>query len=274
MRFIVLIFVMLLSTAAAWAQEPHCPSLTWRDLADHSEIWVENPYDVMTALSFEFIELTNVTPDKKEPMVIKVGPHQKFKLITLTPIDRSQKYRYNWKCHWMWGDLDARPNPDAVYRLPFASGTSHMVLQGFNGEFTHKGELAYAVDFDMAEGTAVLAARDGTVVLTEDRFTKGGVDKAYWTTANYVMVRHDDGTIATYEHLSHDGVKVKVGQAVKAGDLLGYSGNTGYTAMPHLHFMVYRAKDGYGRESYPMKFKIVGQPVPVEPLEGLRYTAP
>ncbi len=44
-----------------------------------------------------------------------------------------------------------------------------------------------------------------------------------------------------YWHLQKDGVLVNIGDTVKQGQLIGYSGNTGYTAFPHLHFQVYDA---------------------------------
>src|SRR5439155_21697463 len=56
-------------------------------------------------------------------------------------------------------------------------------------------------------------------------------------------------------HLSKDGAKVKVGQIVEPGDLIGLSGNTGFTSGPHLHFSVFKTKDGKQRQSIPVKFQ-------------------
>jgi murein DD-endopeptidase MepM/ murein hydrolase activator NlpD len=53
------------------------------------------------------------------------------------------------------------------------------------------------------------------------------------------VVRHADGTTALYGHLTHEGALVGVGDAVRQGDVLALSGNTGNTAnKPHLHFSV------------------------------------
>lgn len=262
--------LVLLVAVGVWAQEPHCPKVTFLDLADHSEIWAENPYAIDSTLTLEFVELTNVGPSPAlglgEKHTWKVPAGARLKLFDLTALDPAQRYRYNWNCHWMWGTPEARPD-GTVYRLPYEG--QHRVIQGFHGTFSHQGELEYAVDFDLPAGSKVLAAREGTVVLTEDRFERGGVDKAFWLTANYVIVRHADGTLANYDHLQKNGVAVQVGQKVKAGDLLGYSGSTGYSGGPHLHFMVYRARDGYQRESFPMKFEVNGQAI--EPVQGGRY---
>ena len=73
---------------------------------------------------------------------------------------------------------------------------------------------------------------------TEHRYFEGRPDSALKSRANYVKIRHDDGTIGNYVHLQHDGVLVEVGDKVRTGDVIGMSGNTGFTTGPHLHFEV------------------------------------
>ena len=60
---------------------------------------------------------------------------------------------------------------------------------------------------------------------------------------NFVVVKHDDGTLGTYCHLLKSGIKVAVHQRIQAGDVVGLSGNSGYTSGPHLHFHVAREVD-------------------------------
>ena len=73
----------------------------------------------------------------------------------------------------------------------------------------------------------------------ESDFSKAGLTKkAYGGRANFVRILHDDGTMALYAHLKTDGVLVRVGQQVQAGQQIGLSGNTGFTTGPHLHFAV------------------------------------
>jgi murein DD-endopeptidase MepM/ murein hydrolase activator NlpD len=83
----------------------------------------------------------------------------------------------------------------------------------------------------------------------------GGPDRKFENCANYILIRHSDGTVANYAHLSKDGTRVKPGQVVEAGDLIGYSGNTGFTSGPHLHFSVFKTKSGKQRLSIPVKFQ-------------------
>ena len=82
--------------------------------------------------------------------------------------------------------------------------------------------------------------------------------------ANYVWVRHSDGTLGCYLHLRPAGVVVSIGQSVERGQLLGYSGCTGQCNGPHLHFHVstpLQARDDAKFEAYktfPTVFATMG----------------
>ena len=89
----------------------------------------------------------------------------------------------------------------------------------------------------MPGDTPGFAARDGVVLYLQDGFTEGGTDPRYVERANLVVIAHRDGTMASYGHLSR-GLEVKRGDRVRAGDLIGWSGSTGYAGQPHLHFHV------------------------------------
>lgn len=132
-----------------------------------------------------------------------------------------------------------------IYDLPFKEGTSHKVVQGYGGLFSHKNKAA--LDFAMPVGTTVYAAREGTVYRYKDYSNEGGPFTSE-RKANYIIIQHSDGSFGCYWHLQQFGVVVKEGQ-VKKGQLIGYSGNTGFALRPHLHFAVKRRLN-YDKDSF------------------------
>lgn len=157
-----------------------------------------------------------------------------------------------------------------IYTLPFPPGEHYIVGQADHEFPTHEDK--YAVDWIMDEGTPIHAARAGMVADTCDRFTEHGLTPDMLEKGNYVLIRHDDGSFATYIHLAPKGAKVKPGQKVKAGEVIGVSGNTGYSGCPHLHFEVYRLV-GNRRETLPTPFRLADGEVAVM-VRGAAYTAP
>jgi len=107
----------------------------------------------------------------------------------------------------------------------------------------------------MPVGTAVHAARAGVVIDLVEKHSRGGASRKYAKYANYVVVMHDDQTTGEYYHLSKDGVVVTIGESVQAGQQIGYSGNTGFSSLPHLHFAVYKAQSLGQYQSLPFTFK-------------------
>lgn len=121
------------------------------------------------------------------------------------------------------------------YVLPYAVGSAFRLNQANCSGFGHSAFWRYGYDFEMPIGTEVRASRDGVVVHSQGSAVDG--DK---TRTNLVTIRHEDGTVALYSHLTLRGALVGVGEPVRQGDLIGLSGNTGNTGgLPHLHFSVH-----------------------------------
>lgn len=163
------------------------------------------------------------------------------------------------------GSSNARPR-DVEYRYPLQAGQVQ-VEQGFGGAFSHTDEQNFhAVDFAAPIGTPVLAARAGVVMQVERDFDGAGLSlEKFGGRANFVRILHDDGSMALYAHLAEDGVAVKQGQRVQAGQRIGLSGNTGFSSGPHLHFVV-QVNRSMQLQSIP--FRMFG------PGGVLRFTAP
>lgn len=133
-----------------------------------------------------------------------------------------------------------------IYDLPYAKGDEHKIIQGYGGLFSHKNTAA--LDFSMPVGTPIYASREGTIYSYKDDSDEGGISEDDKRKANYIIILHPDGSFGCYWHLQKNGVVIKNGKAEK-GQLIGYSGNTGFALQPHLHFSVKRQLN-YNRESF------------------------
>ena len=129
-----------------------------------------------------------------------------------------------------------KPDTSYVYYLPYPKGSKHLLIQAYNSKMSHTKELS--LDFKMKPGSKICAARDGVVIATKGDSDVGGLKDEYLSQGNHIIIRHSDGSTAMYWHLQKDGILVNVGDTVKQGQHIGYSGSTGYSAFPHLHFQV------------------------------------
>src|SRR5687768_1043350 len=119
-----------------------------------------------------------------------------------------------------------------IYTLPFEKNKKVFLIQAYESKMSHKGERA--LDFKIKKKTKVCAARDGIVAALRSDSDKGGLKDENLSDGNYISIRHNDGSMAHYWHLQKEGVFVNIGDTVKAGQSIGLSGNTGYSAFPHL----------------------------------------
>lgn len=111
----------------------------------------------------------------------------------------------------------------------------------------HVGRLSQAVDFVVPVGTPITAAYGGQVVDVKQDSDRGGVSADNDRDGNYIEIQHEHNEYSIYEHIEKGGSLVKVGDRVNKGQLIGYSGDTGWLAHlgPHLHFDVHQY---FGRE--------------------------
>jgi peptidoglycan DL-endopeptidase CwlO len=115
------------------------------------------------------------------------------------------------------------PSPSAAGLIWPVEGT---VTSGFGYRW---GRMHEGIDISVPEGTPIRAAADGTVILMQSEYESGGY-------GNYTCIDHGGGLSTCYAHQS--SFATSVGAQVSQGDLIGYSGNTGNSTGPHLHFEV------------------------------------
>jgi murein DD-endopeptidase MepM/ murein hydrolase activator NlpD len=144
---------------------------------------------------------------------------------------------------------------------------------------TYRGEGLRFEDY-YAYGAPVLAAADGRVVRAEDGGHEdpatlrrpGETAEAYearhqsdlisnlaqrgqdWPVGNYVMIDHGGGEFSLYAHLQPGSIRVRVGDRVARGDLVGRLGSSGNSTEPHLHFQVCDRPDPLHCAGIPVEF--------------------
>src|SRR3989344_2854535 len=105
----------------------------------------------------------------------------------------------------------------------------------------YNGQPHNGIDIKASIGTKILASEDGIIreIGNTDMFGQG-TKKPCLSYGKWVLIEHPNGLSTLYAHLSL--IRVQKGDIIKRGDLIAYSGSTGYAIGPHLHFTVYESK--------------------------------
>ncbi|TSC60275.1 MAG: Peptidase M23 [Parcubacteria group bacterium LiPW_15] len=142
-------------------------------------------------------------------------------------------------------DAQLRSKVDPKFLPPLSSGVLGYPIQGDKSDMTqsygatafakygYKGKWHNGIDFGVPIGTPIFAAETGIILATgnQDSFCYKG---AY---GKFVLIKHENNLTSLYGHLSK--YIVSPGQKVERGQVIGYSGKTGYATGPHLHFSVF-----------------------------------
>ena len=115
------------------------------------------------------------------------------------------------------------------YGSPIEMAWEPLVRSEFGGRvdpISGKSAGHSGMDISVPTGTAIHATQDGVVVKAEYHSSYG----------YYVKIEHDDGVCTIYAHNSR--LNVAAGDTVKKGDIISYSGSTGRSTGPHLHYEV------------------------------------
>ena len=179
-----------------------------------------------------------------------------YQALSFNIIDPTQKSSIQYKYRFSLGNpTEAVHNQEYEYLFPFAHGEKFEVGQSHNGTYSHDNDQnRYAVDFNMDINTPIHAAREGFVVFVKEDANIGGRGAQYGPHTNIIIIMHNDNSFSNYVHLKQDGALVEVGQKVDAGQHIGYSGNTGNSSGPHLHFDVQIPRGNGTMASIPVTF--------------------
>ena len=118
-----------------------------------------------------------------------------------------------------------KSSSEGYYLRPIVGGYRSQGLHVYNG-----------IDLAAPYGTAILAAANGNIIVSENDGWNGGY-------GSYLVIEHDNGTQTLYAHMSD--VIVLSGQRAIKGQVIGYVGSTGKSTGAHLHFEVRGAKNPF-----------------------------
>lgn len=144
------------------------------------------------------------------------------------------------------------PAAAGAFQWPIASSTLSGVTIRNCWRSSSTGRGHTGIDIGVPTGTPIKAANSGKVVMAGPGGDAG----------NVIMIKHSDGHWSNYQHLSKVGVKK--GDNVVVGDVIGESGNTGYSFGPHLHFSITTAETLSSRSNTAGSI----DPLPLMPKTG------
>lgn len=179
--------------------------------------------------------------DKNNPNQGQFSPPPEIAPLSLDPRDH----------FWFQRPVDSSANSQQLY----------FYVYGSNGP-TNDWRIHHGIDLPNPIGKEVHAAADGIVVWASDKYTwreDGVVTDIAYSYGNVVIVRHDFGyegqqMFTLYAHLS--AFVVAVGDRVKAGDVVGLSGESGEVSGPHVHFEVRIARNNYFATRNPILWMV------------------
>lgn len=239
------------------------------------EVYADNPLPIPYWVEIKFPKRKGLVPQAKAPFIFTLNPKTKGQKLMSLKADANQGYSFQISTL-----IGKGPRPDKVkhndshiYLLPFEHGKKYQLGQGYFGGGTHQAPNGYALDFSMDEGTPIIAARAGIVADVKQDSNIGGPSPRYAKHGNVVNILHNDGSFASYAHIKKNGAKVRVGQQVKAGQVIALSGNTGQSTGPHLHFEVYTFTKRGDSQNIPTRFYHHDGSIISNPKEGKMYYA-
>lgn len=147
-------------------------------------------------------------------------------------------------------------NPDTNnHNRPPDKGPQNQ-LYAYDFRNGHQGEGKELEDYDVF-GIEVLVPGDGVVIQIIDGSIDclpGERDRGVGV-GNAVIIDHKNGEYSLLCHFKHNSIKVKEGDEVKQGDVIGLCGNTGNTSEPHIHFNLQDASLMHKARALPAQFR-------------------
>jgi hypothetical protein len=147
------------------------------------------------------------------------------------------------------------------------------MLYAYDFRFESTGKEKSLEEFK-AYGQEVIAPANGLIIQVIDGaidVLPGERDRGVGV-GNMITIDHQNGEFSLLCHFKHDSIRVKVGDEIKQGDILGLCGNTGNTSEPHIHLNLQDGPLMHKSNSLPLQFrKILVDEVVKENYEPIRF---
>ncbi len=172
----------------------------------------------------------NTSANKTLPYYAVVPANTDNSLVQLSPLQSGTPISFRYSFQWTIGDYTARHNCMEHYRFPFDKKIR--AYAQVNDGKDSSPYARYAVIFSVPKGTAVLAARKGTIVRSDP---DGKID-----------ILHEDATIGTYSHLETIAGNMTVGKTVTTEDVIGIAGTAENNRDAYMQLTVWRPEPRAG----------------------------
>lgn len=238
MKNILIVAILFIS---AICNAEHKVKLYYEQIEDGYNVYADNDEVCKMSVKIDFT-VTNLKTEGISKNVYVLEPSLKKQLLaTFKAITKGKSYKFGFKSLINYGDHTIENyDENYEYDLPYMKSKSFKVDQGYNGTFSHQNENS--LDFSMPVGTEIAAIREGLVIKVVEKFNTHCEKKECVKYNNLIVILHPDGTFGEYAHIKRMGAIVNVGDKVEKGQLIGYSGNVGWSTAPHLHLVVFLQK--------------------------------
>jgi murein DD-endopeptidase MepM/ murein hydrolase activator NlpD len=233
---------------------------------------------------------------KRPAVSVQVSGHdagqQAVSAVASLPILGGTKNKYRFPLAGTWF-IGAGPTAHSHHRWVVPQEFALDIARIGDGGLSYRGKGSRLADH-FAYGAPVLAAADGIVRVARqdapesvDDLRRPGEEQAAYLKrvgelqdkrmaqggdviiGNYVLIEHAQGESTVYAHLKTASVRVKVGDAVRAGQVIGLLGSSGNSTEPHLHFHVCDRPDALRCAGVPVSFENIELPY-VDQLRDLQ----
>ena len=224
-------------------------------------------------VTIDFSTLVNLSADVPMPYKTTVSPGNN-RLFKLSMTNTGGGTNFNYSISYQKGCEKTKVDTSFAYLLPISPSKSTKVFELFNiGEkYAQKSPPKdwYALGFKVEEGDTVFAARKGIVGEVVSDQLVAGESLSFSREVNYVEIQHEDCTFAKYELFKQNGVFVKVGETVQAGQPLGIISSKNFSSGSHMRLSVYysfvenvlkagkKTEDKYYQAYVPIRFWVEG----------------